>query len=119
MQTATIEIGKARIQMKNGRRYFDVKKSSKRGKRSVMLAAVSAAGFVFCTIISSLAGGEGASYIGAVGLGCTLLALYGCILGVKELAADEKTHKKPYVGTIASGVMFIIWMTIFFTGIKG
>ena len=104
--------------MKN-RRYFAVKKNSKRGKRSIILAAVSAAGFVFCVIASSLSGGEGASYIGAVGLGCALLALYGCILGLKELSMDEKSHKKPFAGAIASGVVFIIWMAIFITGIKG
>ena len=105
--------------MKNGRRYVVVKKRSKRSRMSIILAAVSAMGFVFSIAASSLAGGKGASYIGAVGLGCALLSIYGCILGIKELASDEKIHKKPHVGAIASGVMFIIWIMIFLTGTKG
>ena len=106
--------------MKKSRRYSVMKKSvSKRSRLSIWMAAVSACAFLFCIIVSALSEGRGTSYIGAVGLGSALLALYGCVLGIKELSSAENSYKKSYAGAIAGGVVFIIWLAIFLTGVKG
>ncbi len=105
--------------MRNGRRYVVVKDNSKRSRMSFILAVVSAIGLAFSVIASLIEGGEGSSYIGAVGLGCALLALYGCIIGIEDLSAEKRMHGRLQVGVIASGIMFIIWIMIFLAGIKG
>lgn len=106
--------------MKNRRRYSVANRPvSKDSRLSVILASVSAGALLFCIIASALAGGSGASYIGAVALASALLALYGCVLGIKELAAQKKEYKKSYVGAIFGGVVFVLWLAIFLTGVKG
>ena len=105
--------------MKSRRKYSVTKKSlSKDGRMSLILSLVSAAAFLFCITASAVSRGEGASYIGAAGLGAALLALYGCALGIKEFASPDSVYKKPYVGTILSGVVFIIWLAVFLNGVK-
>jgi hypothetical protein len=105
--------------MKSRRKYLASKKPvSKENKLSLTLAIISAAAFLFCVAASALSGGNGASYIGAVGLASALLALYGCIVGIRELASSDKTYRRSYVGAILGGVVFIIWLAVFLTGIK-
>lgn len=105
--------------MKNRRRYSVARKPvSKDSRFSVILASVSAAALLFCIIASALSGGSGALYIGAVALASALLALYGCIVGIKELAAAKKEYKRSYVGAIFGGVIFVLWLAVFFTGVK-
>ncbi len=105
--------------MRRRRKYSVTKKTlSKDGKISLILGVVSVAAFVFCICASALSRGEGASYIGAIGIGASLVALYGCVLGIKEFASQDTAHGKPFVGTILSGVIFIVWLAIFLSGIK-
>lgn len=87
-------------------------------KWSIALAVVSAAAFLFCIIVSAVAGGSGASYIGAVGLASALLALYGCVLGIQGLSKAKTEYKRSYTGAILCGVIFVIWLAVFLSGIK-
>ena len=106
--------------MKKVRRYSVMKKKvSKESRLSVLLAVISACAFLFCIIVSAFSNGSAPSYTGAIGLASALLALYSCILGIKELSASKNEYKKSYVGAIAGGVVFIVWLAIFLTGVKG
>lgn len=105
--------------MKSRRRYSVLEKPlSKKSKLSLALAGISAAAFLFCIIVSAIFAGDAATFIGAVALAAMLLALYGCYLGIRELAEPKSEFRKSYLGAIVSGVMFIVWMTVFLTGVK-
>ncbi len=105
--------------MKKKRKFSIAKKPvSKRNKLSLILSVVSALIFAACIVVSAIFMGEGGSYVGAIGLAGALFALYACILGIKDLAAHDRSYRKSYVGAILGGVIFIIWLTVFFKGVK-
>ncbi len=106
--------------MKRAHRYSVVKKPvSKTGRFSVILALISAAAFVFCILDSAIMGGEGQTYIGAIGLAAMLIALYGCVLSFKEMSRKKKGNKMLFAGAILCGVLFMVWAAAFIAGIKG
>lgn len=106
--------------MKRAGRYYVVKKQeSKTGKFAVILAIVSAAAFVYCIFDSAFRGGEGLTYIGAIGLAAMLIALYGCILCFKELHRKKKGTRLLFAGAILCGTLFMVWAAAFVAGIKG
>ena len=94
------------------------KPMSKENKLSVILSLASLAAFLFCMIMSAAMKGEAPSFIGGIGLASALLALYGCLLGIRELALAKIAYKKTYAGAIFGGVVFLIWLALFLTGIK-
>ena len=88
------------------------------GKTSIALAVISAALLAICIIVTILNSGEAPSYTGSIGLGAILLALYGCIISIKDLSERKNRMKITYFGAIFAGVMFLVWVTVILAGIK-
>lgn len=104
----------------HGYRYSALKpKSSKEGKISLGMAVLSGGLLLFCVIASALSAGKGTAYIGAVGLGAGLFALYGTVLGLKALQEKKNRSRLTIAGAIISGILFVLWLAVFIIGLKG
>ena len=55
--------------------------------------------------------------LGAAGLTGALFALYAFIIGMLALARRESRYRLCVVAAITSGLMMIIWLTVFLNGI--
>lgn len=88
------------------------------GRLSIALAAVSGGIMVASMIISFIYGGNGGSILGALGLCAILLAGYGFVLGIKGLNERKVAHMMSFIGTVTSGLAVILWLAIFFVGLK-
>ena len=88
------------------------------GLEALVLSGVSFAAFLVLIIISFALSGEGGAVLGAVGLVAMLLAMYGCYLGLKGLSARRSRPRFAAIGTISAGVVSILWLALFFVGVK-
>lgn len=97
---------------------FISKPSAKGGKLSVVLSAASAAFMVAAIIISSVKGGEAGTVTGGIGFCGTLLAAVAFVLGIRGLGEKNVSHKLSFIGSVAGGLAAILWLAVFFVGIK-
>jgi len=97
---------------------FISKPVAKGGKLSAALSAASAGFMVAAIIISSVMGGEAGTITGGLGFCGTLLAVVAFILGIKGLGEKNVSHKLSFIGSVAGGLAAILWLAIFFVGIK-
>ena len=105
--------------MKKNQKYSILnKKKALSGRLGVILGCISAAAFLFCVIVSVVAGGKGGTFIGAVGLASMLLPLYGLTECIKDLSANKNRIRITYLGAALCGAMFFLWLAIFLAGIK-
>ena len=95
---------------------FAVKKESGDGKASLVYAGLSFA-FVlisFCSVYFGIS--ETAA--GAVGLTATLLSLAGFLIGLKSLRDRDAAHSFGIFGTVANGLLAVIWIGLYLAGIN-
>lgn len=85
---------------------------------SIALAIVSGAVMLASILISFFMAGKGDTILGALGLGAIALAFYGFILGLQGLNQKKVDHRFSFIGTVASGLAVILWLAIFFVGMK-
>lgn len=104
---------------KNHRLSVVDKKETRQDKFAVLLSVVSGLAMVFCIVMSIVYKGKGGTYLGAVGLAAALLALYGCVLSFRTLYRKRRGSRLLYTGAIMGGVLFILWMAVFLSGLKG
>ena len=97
---------------------FIPKPVAKGGKMSIALAIVSGAIMLVTILLSFFMEGKGDTILGACGLAAIALAFYGFILGLKGLNEKKVAHQYSFIGTVASGLAVILWLAIFFMGIK-
>ena len=105
--------------MAENQRFRVIQKPMAKGaKASIVFAIVSAAVMLASIIASFLLEGKGEHILGAIGFAAILLALYGFILGLKGLNEKKAAHRLSFIGTVASGLAVILWLAIFFVGMK-
>ncbi len=105
--------------MSDNRKFrFITKPKASGGKESIALAVVSVVIMAAAVLVSAFMGGEGSVILGALGLCAIGFAIYGFILGLKGLNEKKVDHKLSFIGTLGSGLAGILWLAIFFLGIK-
>ena len=95
---------------------FAAKKESGDGKSSLIYAGLSFA-FVlvsFCSVYFGIS--ETAA--GAVGFAATLLSLAGFLIGLNSLRDRETGHSFGVFGTVANGLLAVIWIGLYLAGIN-
>lgn len=99
---------------------FSIKKKEHSGENilSLVTEGISAAAFFFTAFASAFKGGEAESYIGAIGFGAAMLALFAAVLSMKELNQKKNRSKMTFAGAILGGVLFLLWIAVFLLGIK-
>ena len=102
------------------RRYrytFAESEESSGGKMAARLALASAALLAASSLISLASGGQAGSFIGALGLMALLFAAYGFYVGMKSFGERGVLPTWSIIGSIVSGVLMVIWLTIFLSGL--
>ncbi len=96
---------------------FTEKIESKGGKRSVHLAAASFVLFCIDALLSLGKGGKAGYFVGVVALVAMLLSVYGFYLGMKFFSEEKEASPiYPVIGTLASGIMAVCYLTVFLSG---
>ena len=102
------------------RRYrysFTKKKEAGKGKLSVGLAASSFLLFAAAVALVFVLEERLGFLIGSLGLFAALLSIYGFIMGLLSFSEEGKSHRTSIIGSITNGVIMIIWLGIFLTGV--
>lgn len=105
--------------MASKKHYSFIKKEQSRGGRlSMIMALVSLLLFVADVIISAVLGGKAPYIIGVIALVAMLFAGYGLYLGFQSFGERKVSFTYSVIGSLASGVLLMVWLTLFLTGIR-
>ena len=100
-------------------RYSVTRKKGSRGGMAGLVISIMSAGLLLASvIISFIYRGNGDYLVGAFGLLGFMLAVYGFTEGVRALLDKNSGHILSTAGTIASGVMAVVWLCLFLLGVK-
>lgn len=96
---------------------FTKKKEAGKGKLSVGLAVGSLSLFTAAVTLSLILEGSFGFLIGSMSLFAALLSVYGFIMGLKSFSEEGKSHRTSMIGSIANGIIMIVWLGIYLTGV--
>lgn len=102
------------------RRYryaFAKKREASKGKWSVGLAAASLVLFIAAVVLALFFDGKLGGLIGGTGLFAILLSAYGFTLGLSSFSEENRKHRTSMVGSILNGVILVIWLGLFLSGV--
>ena len=88
-----------------------------RANASLIFSGISLGILLLSILIAAVEEGQGGLPLGAFGLVGALLALYAFIIGMVALTRRESRYRLCVVAAITSGVMMIIWLTVFLNGV--
>lgn len=97
---------------------FTRKKEGREGVLAIVLSVISFALFGILCLVSFAFEGQAGTAIGALGLFAVLIAGYGLVVAVMSLMKKDAGHRYAMIGSIASGVALILWLAVFFAGLK-
>ena len=97
---------------------FAKKEYAKKGRLSTWIAIASASLFVIAVLISFAFGGAAGVYLGGLGLMSMLLSLFGFFLGVQGYSEKRCSHIFCTIGTIANGMICILYLALFAVGVS-
>ena len=96
---------------------FTKKKHTKDGIISSILALASFLLFAGACICSMVLRGKGGLYLGAMGVLAMGLYIYGVVLGLKSCSEENRDFLYSKTGSVANGILTVIWLTMFLIGI--
>ena len=97
---------------------FTKKRHTRGGVESSILALVSCLLFLGAAICALALNGQGGMYLGALGILTLGLSVYGFILGLKSFSEQNREFLYSKVGSVANGVLMVIWIALFLVGIS-
>lgn len=95
---------------------FAEKRNSGNGIVSTIMGVISLVFFVAMVYASYYTRGDAGIYAGAFGVCGIIFALAGFIVGVISFSEKDIKYKYPKIGSILSGIMFGVWLTIYLIG---
>lgn len=96
---------------------FAEKRHPASGIISAVMGGISLLFFVAMVVVSYYKWGRAGIYAGAFGLSGMIFALAGFILGIASFSEKDIKYKYPKLGSILSGVMFVVWLGLYLMGI--
>ncbi len=103
-----------RRKRKNAYKFGD-KKHSRRGKVSLMLAAVSLLAGIGMIVFSIQSGGHANEYIGCAGVFTLMVSIVSLIVGLMSLGEDS--YKLfPVLGSVCAGLVLAGWVAVYVLG---
>lgn len=115
--SSVIILGENTIMARRYRYSFTKKKEAKKGKLSAGLAAASFLLFITAVALAYFLDTSLGFLVGGVGLFATLLSVYGFIMGLLSFSEEGKSHKTSMIGSIANGLIMVVWLGIYLTGL--
>lgn len=104
--------------MKNQSFNFIKRKQSRGGKEATGLGIASIALLIAAAVVSWVMEGKAGVYVGGMAIIGTLLAVFGFVTGMKSFREKDVSLTLSVAGTIACGLVFVVWMTMFVAGIR-
>lgn len=102
------------------RRYrysFTKKKEAEKGKVSVIMAVLSLLLFA-AAVVTAFSLEESLGFVtGGICFFAALLSIYGFIVGLMSFSEELKSHKTSIIGSIANGILMILWLGVYLTGV--
>lgn len=95
---------------------FAEKKHSANGIVSTALGGVSLAFLLAMIYASYYMRGDAGLYAGGFGVAGMILSFAGFCIGVVSFSEKNIKYKYPKIGSIMSGVVFVIWLGLFLAG---
>ncbi len=89
-----------------------------RANAAILFSGLSLAILLITILAAFFLGGKGGMILGAAGLAGALFALYAFVIGMIALARRESRYRLCVVSAIVSGLMMIIWLTVFLNGLR-
>ena len=89
-----------------------------RANASLIFSGLSLAILLIMIFVAFVMEGQGGLVLGAAVLVGALFALYAFIIGMIALAKRESRYRLCVVAAITSGLMMIIWLTVFLNGVR-
>ena len=81
------------------------------------LAAASLVLFIAAVVLALFFDGKLGGLIGGTGLFAMLLSAYGFTLGLSSFSEENRKHRTSMVGSILNGVILVIWLGLFLSGV--
>ena len=88
-----------------------------RAKASILFSVGSLGILLLLFLVAYLLQGKTPLAVGAAALVGALCAVYAFIIGLIALARHESRHRLCVTATLFSGIMVIIWLTVFLNGL--
>ncbi len=104
--------------VKKYRYTFINKKNSRSGGFTLTSGLVSLVILAVCVAFSAAAHGQAGIFVGSVAIGGVLFAVYGFVLGIRQLKRHPEENFLLYGGTILSGAMMIAWLAVYLAGVN-
>ena len=89
-----------------------------RAKAAILFSLISLLILLATLLIARIFKGKAGLALGAAALVGALCAGYAFIIGLKALSRRESRHRLCVTAAISSGLMAIIWLTIFLSGLQ-
>jgi hypothetical protein len=97
---------------------FAKKKEAAKGKLSLGLAIASFLLFVAAVLVSFFLGESFGFLVGGLSVFGMLLSVYGFVMGLLSFSEENRKHATSIIGSIVNGMVVIIWIGIFLTGVS-
>lgn len=97
---------------------FAKKKEAAKGKLSLGLVIASFLLFVAAVLVSFFLGEPFGFLVGGLSVFGMLLSVYGFIMGLVSFSEENRKHTTSIIGSIVNGMVVIIWIGIFLTGVS-
>ena len=104
--------------MKDQRFQFIKKKHSKGGIEALVLGTVSFGLLLAAIIVSWVKAGQAGILVGGLGITGALLSIFGFAVGMKSFHEKETSSFFSVTGSMVCGILFVIWLTMFVSGIR-
>lgn len=98
-------------------RYNIIQERSKGGYAAVWMAGISCFFFILDILLSYYFEGKGGLLLGAIGLFSMATAAYGFYVGMRSFQESRVSHRLSAIGSIASGVLAMLWLGLFILGL--
>lgn len=96
---------------------FAKKVYAQKGILSTWIALASTGLFLISVIISYAFRGDAGVFLGGLGLMTILLSIFGFFLGVRGYAEKNCSHLFCMIGTLANGLISIIYLALYAAGV--
>lgn len=104
--------------MKKFKYSFAPDANAKGGVEATIAAGVSLAFLLITAFVSFAFEGNGGTFLGAMGMFSFLLSAYGFYLGIKSFSERHVNHRYSIIGSLASGILAVLWLALFLVGIS-
>lgn len=95
---------------------FAEKKNPVNGIISTIMGTVSLVLLLAAIYMSYYMRGDAGIYVGAFGISGMLFGLVGFILGIYSFSEKNIKYKYPKLGSVLSGITFVVWLGLYLIG---